>query len=432
MTNTEGGTDDEEFRVAAIKDRVDTTMQVWMGLTMGCAKCHSHKFDPITHEDYYRFYAIFNQTADQDQPSEAPVIPAPTSRFWTHPKIDEEIAPLRKILETPRPRSRPRRRSGNRAWLSRAPPARTAQGDPGDSRHTGRQANQAQAEAGEALSLDRTGAEAVRDKIAALEKSKPAIPNVPVMVELAPDRHRVTHILRKGNFLDPGDVVGPGVPQSLPSLARGSTQEPARAGAVAGRSSKPPDGPGGRQSLLGPDLRCRSGRDRGRLRHSGRASQPSGAARLAGGPVPRVGLEYQVAVAADRHLGDLSSVVEGPARAIGERPAKPSAGACASGPPRGRDGARPGPGLERALEPEGRRAERLPAPAGGPVASGLQRRAHLVDEPGRRPLPPRSLHVLAADGSVSLDGRVRRPQPRDLRDPPGADQYAAPVARDLE
>ena len=48
MTNTEGGTDDEEFRVAAIKDRVDTTMQVWMGLTMGCAKCHSHKYDPIT------------------------------------------------------------------------------------------------------------------------------------------------------------------------------------------------------------------------------------------------------------------------------------------------------------------------------------------------------------------------------------------------
>ena len=78
MTNTEGGTDDEEFRVAAIKDRVDTTMQVFMGLTMGCAKCHSHKFDPITHEEYYKFYAIFNQTADNDQPDESPVIAAPT------------------------------------------------------------------------------------------------------------------------------------------------------------------------------------------------------------------------------------------------------------------------------------------------------------------------------------------------------------------
>ncbi|MCA9057204.1 MAG: DUF1549 domain-containing protein, partial [Planctomycetaceae bacterium] len=53
MTNDEGGTDNEEFRVLAVKDRVDTTVQVWMGLTMGCAKCHTHKYDPITHTDYY-------------------------------------------------------------------------------------------------------------------------------------------------------------------------------------------------------------------------------------------------------------------------------------------------------------------------------------------------------------------------------------------
>ena len=79
MTNTEGGTDDEEFRVAAIKDRVDTTVQVWMGLTIGCAKCHSHKYDPITQEEYYRFYAIFNQTADTDQPDESPTVPVPTA-----------------------------------------------------------------------------------------------------------------------------------------------------------------------------------------------------------------------------------------------------------------------------------------------------------------------------------------------------------------
>ena len=46
--NDEGDADDEEFRVAAVKDRVDTTMQVWMGLTAGCAKCHSHKYDRST------------------------------------------------------------------------------------------------------------------------------------------------------------------------------------------------------------------------------------------------------------------------------------------------------------------------------------------------------------------------------------------------
>jgi hypothetical protein len=78
MTNTEGGTDDNEFRVAAIKDRVDTTGQAWMGLTVGCAKCHSHKFDPITQDEYYRLFAIFNQTAVADRADESPVLPAPT------------------------------------------------------------------------------------------------------------------------------------------------------------------------------------------------------------------------------------------------------------------------------------------------------------------------------------------------------------------
>jgi Protein of unknown function (DUF1553)/Protein of unknown function (DUF1549)/Planctomycete cytochrome C len=72
MTNDEGGTDDEEFRVAAVMDRVNTTMTVWMGMTMGCARCHTHKYDPITHEDYYKFFAIFNNTADTDRMDEEP------------------------------------------------------------------------------------------------------------------------------------------------------------------------------------------------------------------------------------------------------------------------------------------------------------------------------------------------------------------------
>src|SRR5262245_7573426 len=78
MTNTEGGTDDEEFRVAAIKDRANVTAQAWMGLTMGCAQCHSHKYDPITQREYYQFYAFFNQTEDNDQPDERPTLPLPT------------------------------------------------------------------------------------------------------------------------------------------------------------------------------------------------------------------------------------------------------------------------------------------------------------------------------------------------------------------
>ncbi len=73
MTNSEGGTNDEEFRNAAIIDRVNTTMQVWMGMTMGCAQCHTHKYDPITQTEFFQFFAILNQTADADRPDESPV-----------------------------------------------------------------------------------------------------------------------------------------------------------------------------------------------------------------------------------------------------------------------------------------------------------------------------------------------------------------------
>ncbi len=74
MNNDEGGTDDEEFRVAAIIDRVNTTWSVWQGTTMACVQCHSHPYDPIRHEDYYKSLAFFNNTADEDVPSESPVL----------------------------------------------------------------------------------------------------------------------------------------------------------------------------------------------------------------------------------------------------------------------------------------------------------------------------------------------------------------------
>ncbi|CAG5011659.1 hypothetical protein DYBT9275_04994 [Dyadobacter sp. CECT 9275] len=66
MTNNEGGTDDEEFRTAALIDRVNTTWEVWQGTTFGCVQCHSHPYDPIRHEDYYKYMAFFNNTRDED------------------------------------------------------------------------------------------------------------------------------------------------------------------------------------------------------------------------------------------------------------------------------------------------------------------------------------------------------------------------------
>jgi Protein of unknown function (DUF1549)/Protein of unknown function (DUF1553)/Planctomycete cytochrome C len=66
MLNEEGGIDPLEFRFYAMTDRVATTATVWLGLTLGCAQCHTHKFDPIPHRDYYQFMALLNN-ADEPE-----------------------------------------------------------------------------------------------------------------------------------------------------------------------------------------------------------------------------------------------------------------------------------------------------------------------------------------------------------------------------
>ncbi|MCY7351790.1 MAG: DUF1553 domain-containing protein [Cytophagaceae bacterium] len=72
MNNDETGTVDEEFRVAATVDRVNTTWEVWQGTSFGCVQCHSHPYDPFRHEEYYKFLAFFNNTRDEDTQDEAP------------------------------------------------------------------------------------------------------------------------------------------------------------------------------------------------------------------------------------------------------------------------------------------------------------------------------------------------------------------------
>ena len=74
MTNDEGGTDNEEFRTAAVLDRVNTTWTALMGTTFACVQCHSHPYDPFTHEEYYKFMAFFNDTRDEDSQGDYPLL----------------------------------------------------------------------------------------------------------------------------------------------------------------------------------------------------------------------------------------------------------------------------------------------------------------------------------------------------------------------
>lgn len=89
MNNDEGGTDDEEYRIATVIDRINTTFEVWQSTTIGCVQCHSHPYDPFKHEDYYKLMSFFNNARDEDTPSESPVL-----KFYTpaqQKKVDKVI-----------------------------------------------------------------------------------------------------------------------------------------------------------------------------------------------------------------------------------------------------------------------------------------------------------------------------------------------------
>ena len=84
VTTSEGGSIDEEYYVQYAIDRADTTSTVWMGLTVGCAQCHDHKYDPITQKEFYQLYAYFNniteKAMDGNRKDSPPVVKLPTPR----------------------------------------------------------------------------------------------------------------------------------------------------------------------------------------------------------------------------------------------------------------------------------------------------------------------------------------------------------------
>jgi mono/diheme cytochrome c family protein len=97
MINFEGGAIAEEYQVEYVIDRVEATSSAFMGLTMGCARCHSHKFDPISHKDFYQFYAFFNTIPelglDGRTGNAAPVLPLPSAA--QQKRLDEVDAAIK-------------------------------------------------------------------------------------------------------------------------------------------------------------------------------------------------------------------------------------------------------------------------------------------------------------------------------------------------
>ncbi|MFN0080404.1 MAG: PSD1 and planctomycete cytochrome C domain-containing protein [Prosthecobacter sp.] len=129
LTNTEGGTDQEQFRIEACMDRTETLGTVWLGLTVGCARCHTHKYDQITQKEYYQLFAYFNNGDEVNR--QVPTTP----EAWTEYEKKngdavKQLIPLRKALDAAKaelPVKLPEWEKGIKERLTKAAAAKAVQ-----------------------------------------------------------------------------------------------------------------------------------------------------------------------------------------------------------------------------------------------------------------------------------------------------------------
>jgi hypothetical protein len=192
-SNSEGGIDFEQYRVEAVADRVATTGSVFLGLTLGCARCHDHKYDPISQREFYQLFAFYNNTDEISTEAE---------------RSDYR----RPVLELPTPEEIARREAykGQRAALGRELAAYVktlskrplAPGDPPPHQDPGLQ---------ERIANYRN-----------LGRREPRVTTTLVMRELPQPRESYVHV--GGDFVQRGEPVSPGVPAVLSSKPVGGTR----------------------------------------------------------------------------------------------------------------------------------------------------------------------------------------------------------------
>jgi hypothetical protein len=171
--NEEGGIDKEQFRIESVVDRVNTTGSAWLGLTLGCAQCHDHKFDPITQKEYYEMFAFLN---NQDEPNLA------LGTEEDSKKLEEHNAKIKELEDQIREQEK------DLAQFTNAVKKATAQ-------------------------------------LAKLKKTTPKVTSTMVLAERKEPRESYIHI--KGDFTRKGEVVGPGVlkavlPLKVPEIRPGT------------------------------------------------------------------------------------------------------------------------------------------------------------------------------------------------------------------
>jgi hypothetical protein len=229
--NEEGGIDLEQFRIESVVDRVNTTGAVFLGLTLGCAQCHDHKYDPISQREYYQLFAFFNNCDE-------PVLEVPTAaQLQERRRLEAQIAVRRKRLETLDPTSDAKQAAweknlshGEQAKLPaeiRAilylPVYQRSAAQKKKLKEVYRNADRARHAVGGLgnplpfaslahVKLARTRTALEKD-IARLERAQPQVVTTLVMRER--EIPRATHIHLGGDFLRNGAVVSPAVPAVL-------------------------------------------------------------------------------------------------------------------------------------------------------------------------------------------------------------------------
>ena len=226
LLNLEGGIDFEQYRVEAVVDRLNTTGAVFLGLTVGCARCHDHKFDPITQREFYRLFSFFNNIDELsgEYKSKAGRLRAyePILEFASPEEIAgrdanrHQVDLLEKDLDDYRTATEQRHKEW-KAGLAEPERAKIPahileifarpQSDRNDVD---------QAVVNTYFSEWDSGYAARLKGLDAVKKAAPQIKSTLVMRELPSPREAYIHI--NGDFLRKGDTVQPGTPAVLPPL----------------------------------------------------------------------------------------------------------------------------------------------------------------------------------------------------------------------
>jgi hypothetical protein len=217
LTNTEGGTSPEEFRSAAVVDRVNTTMQVWMGVTIACAQCHNHKYDPFSQKEYYQLYSIFNNCEDANGGDDTPTFRAAlVGQETALQEVSARLELARKKLE-----EETRNLDAKKAQWEKTPEVKKLPKEvadilakPADKRD--------QAQTVKLTAYYHSTSPAWRSLDAEVrnlqERANRLATPTPILREGPP---RTTHVHIRGNFQDKGEQVRPGLPSVFPPAPGG-------------------------------------------------------------------------------------------------------------------------------------------------------------------------------------------------------------------